>query len=112
MMESSDNKEVSVNLSPELTVKIIKQRLAAGNFSCNLWTFNWNDEKIGNVDELLTQEGVVHCWDELMDAFICFGSERDMRDFYTRLRVETSIEKLMEITKSGCNTPLINFFKD
>lgn len=104
--------DVHINLSPETSVKIIKQRLAAGNFSCNLWTIGWTDEKIENADELLTKENVIHCWDELMDSFICFNSERDMKDFYTRLRIETPINKLKEIAESGCNTPLINFFKD
>lgn len=112
LIESFTGTDTHINLSPETSVKIIKQRLAAGNFSCNLWTLNWDDEKIGNMDKLLEKEGIVHCWDEVIDAFLCFNSERDMKDFYTRLRVETPIENLREIAQGKYNSPLINYFKD
>lgn len=98
-------------LNNEQTINMIKEKLAAGNFSCNFWTFEWDDKEIGLVDRMLTKEGIVHCWDEVMDSFICFKSVEDMKGFYMKLRVETPVEKLKEIAEKGYNTPLIKFFK-
>ena len=98
-------------LNHKQTINMIKEKLAAGNHSCNFWTFEWDDKEIGLVDRMLTKEGIVHCWDEVMDSFICFKSVEDMKGFYMKLRVETPVEKLKEIAEKGYNTPLIKFFK-
>ena len=110
--ENVDGRTDYFDLDHKQTINMIKEKLAAGNFSCTFWTFEWGEKQLAQVDEELTKEGIVHCWDEVMDAFVCFNSVEDMKNFYIKLRIETPVEKLREIAEKGYNTPVIKFFKN
>ena len=66
-------------------IATIKENLK-NSFSCTLWTFEHPAEQIREEDELLTREGIVHCYDEVIDAFLCFNSVKDMNKFYLRIQ--------------------------
>lgn len=84
---------------------MIKDKLKT-NHSCSLWTFEWPDKEIGITDKELTDAGIVHCFDEVMDALVCFQSEQAMKDFYINLKNEMTSEDLEFIKHHNFNTPL------
>jgi hypothetical protein len=51
-----------------------------------LWTYEHPIEQIKEEDLLLTKEGIVHCYDEVLDAFLCFNTREDMIGFYEKLK--------------------------
>ena len=66
-------------------ISAIKTNLK-NSFCCTLWTYEHPIEQIKEEDILLTKEGIVHCYDEVLDAFLCFNSKEDMIGFYEKLK--------------------------
>lgn len=64
----------------DVLAKFIKKNLE-GNFSVNLWTFELTEEQIAADEKMLTEAGIVHYYDDVIQAFICFNNETDMKDF-------------------------------
>jgi hypothetical protein len=58
----------------------IKKHLE-GNYSVALWTYECPEEQIKENDKVLTEAGIVHYHDKIMDGFVCFNSEEDMNHF-------------------------------
>lgn len=101
----SDGREDHFNLKKDEIIPLIKDKLKT-NYSCNLWTFEWSNNEIDIADRELTEAGIVHCFDEVMDALVCFQSEEAMEDFYVKLRNEIPPECLENIRRNYYNTPL------
>lgn len=51
------------------------------NFSVTLWTYERSNKEIVELHEVLSEHGIIHYWDEIMDAFNCFKSSDDMDMF-------------------------------
>ena len=98
------------NLTHEQTIEMIKENLK-DNFSSTLWTLDMGEEQLKYIDESLTKNGIIHCFDEAMDGFICFKNESDMKKFYDDLRKSMSEEDLNKLKKINCNTPLIKWYE-
>ena len=98
------------DLTPEESIKMIKEKLKE-NFSCNLWTYEWSNEEINIADKELTEAGIIHVYDELMNCINCFKSEEDMKTFYLKLRVEATEEQLNFLKENKYNTPVINWYE-
>lgn len=58
------------------------------NFSVTIWTKGWTEEEIIAESRMLEEWRIVWCWDEMMEAFLCFRSEEDMMGFYQKLAEE------------------------
>ena len=98
------------HLTHKQSIDIIKEQLK-DNFSCNLWTLEFSDSELKFIDDELTKEGIVHCFDEVMDSFVCFKTEEDMRSFYDKLRKDSTEERLQFLRKFNYNTPVIKFYE-
>ena len=98
------------HLTHKQSIEMIKEKLNT-NFSCNLWTLEWSDSELRFVDEELTNEGIVHCFDEVLDAFMCFRNETDMKKFYDKLRADASEERLQYLRRQNFNTPIIKWYE-
>jgi hypothetical protein len=109
--ESVDGREDYFDLTHEESINLIKEKLK-NNFSVNLWTFEWPNEQIAEVDKQLYKENIIHCWDEVFDSFVCFNTEEDMVGFYWKLRKEATDEQLKDLKEHNYNTPVIKWFKD
>lgn len=57
--ESVDGREDYFDLTHEESINLIKEKLK-NNFSVNLWTFEWPNEQIAEVDKQL--QGSCICW--------------------------------------------------
>lgn len=97
------------HLTHTQSIEMIKEKLQT-NFSCNLWTLEWPDSELEFVDNELTKEGIVHCFDEVLDSFMCFRTDEDMKNFYDRLRKDASEERLEFLRKHNYNTPIIKWY--
>jgi hypothetical protein len=98
------------NLTHKQSIEMIKEGLKT-NFSCNLWTVEWPEFQLKMVDNELTKEGIVHCYDEVFDAFICFRNESDMKGFYDKLRKDASEDDLQYMREHNVNTPVIKWYE-
>lgn len=67
-------------VTDEDLIQIIKDALV-DNFSVTIWTYLYPDEQIAETDVWLSAEGIVHYYDEVMEAFNCFRSQEDMDHF-------------------------------
>ena len=97
-------------LSREECINIAKESLKKA-FSCSVWTIDMNDEEIGVVDKQLTDNNIVHVFDEVMDCFNCFKTEEDMKSFYKKMRDEVTEEHINFIREHNYNTPLLKWFE-
>ena len=107
---AKDGRTDFFNLSHMDAIELIKEQLTT-NFCCNLWTLGWSEEELGTVDDELTSAGIVHCYDEVIDSFVCFNSELDMMEFYDKIRQDASEEKLNFLRRHNYNTPVIKFYE-
>ena len=98
------------HLTHKQSIEMIKEQLK-DHFNCNLWTFEWSEDEMKFVDGELTKEGIVHCYDEIMDAFICFRTESEMKGFYDNLRKDAPEERLQWLREHNVNTPVIKFYE-
>ena len=62
----------------------IKKHLE-GNYSVTLWTDECPEEQIADNDKALTEAGIVHYHDKIMNGFICFNAEEDMKHFRSEI---------------------------
>ena len=108
--EPLDDRKDYFNLTEDESIEHIKKNLKTA-FSCNLWTYKWTNAEIGHADERLTKEGIIHVWDEVLDSFVCFNSEKDMKQFYTSLRKTIPEEDLENIKRHNYNTPILHLFE-
>ena len=98
------------NLSREECVNLTKENLKNA-FSCSVWTLDMNDEEIGILDKQLTDNNIIHVFDEVMDCFNCFKTEEDMKSFYKKIRDELTEEDMKLIKEHNYNTPLFKWFE-
>ena len=78
-------------------IRTIKESLKT-NFSVTVWTRGWTEDEIINESRFLTENGIVHCWDEHIDAILCFRSTEDLVGFYERLKKDLA-EKGIDLTE-------------
>ena len=64
----------------EEIVNHIKEQLK-GNYSVTLWTWGLSEWQIHQDDKLLTEAGIIHYHDVMMNGFNCFNTEEDMNSF-------------------------------
>lgn len=76
---------------PVEVIKYIKEQLKT-SFEVTIWTEGWTAEQIAVECKTLTECGIVNCWDETINAFLCFRNKEDMNSFYERLQKELDIE--------------------
>ena len=105
-----DGRKDFFDLTHEESIAHIKSSLKNA-FSVNLWTYKWPTEQIAEVDKELFDEGIVHCWDEVFDSFVCFNSYEDMLKFYIDLRKQATEEQLQDLREKGYNTPVTRWFE-
>lgn len=106
---AEDGRRDVFDLTPEESIKQIKEGLETA-FSVNLWTYEWPNELIAEVDQQLYDEGIVHCWDEVFDSFVCFRTREEMVNFYYKLRVDATEKQLQDLRDHKYNTPVIKWF--
>ena len=106
---AEEGREDYFNLTPEETLEKIKSGLEKA-FSVNLWTYKWPEEQINETDKQLWKEGITHCFDEVLDAIVCFKSVEDMVGFYHNIRKDMSDEDMQNLKDAGYNTPVLKWF--
>ncbi|MBR4589766.1 MAG: hypothetical protein IKO36_03795 [Bacteroidaceae bacterium] len=62
------------------------RKVLENNFSVTIYTGGWSVEEKLEEAKMLAREGFSYCWDEVMDAFVCFRSEDDLKNFYLDLK--------------------------
>ena len=92
------------------SIEMIKEQLKT-KFSCNIWALGWSESELRFVDEELTKESIVHCFDEVLDSFMCFRNETDMKNFYDKIRTDASEERLQYLRRHNFNTPIIKWYE-
>ncbi len=97
------------NLSREECINLTKETLKNA-FSCSVWTLDMNDEEISILDKQLTDNNIIHVFDEVMDCFNCFKSEKDMKFFYKCMN-ELTKEDIKFLKEHNYNTPLLKWFE-
>lgn len=95
--EPVDGERREIVEGPEEAVRTIKESLKE-NFSCTVWTHGWTENEKIHESRFLTENGIVHCWDKNMDAFLCFRSTEDLVGFYERLKKDLA-EKGIDLTE-------------
>lgn len=95
--EPIDGERREVVSGADKLLETIKESLKT-NFSCTIWTHGWSEDETIKESRFLTENGIVHCWDKNMNAFLCFRSTEDLVGFYEKLKVDLA-EKGIDLTE-------------
>ena len=107
----SDGRIDYFNLTTDQTIELIKNYLKTC-FSCNVWTLEYSKEEIKKLDNELTRNSIVHCYDDIMHSLVCFNSVKEMKDFYDDIRKSLSSEDLNFMIKNNIDSPVVKWYNN